>query len=51
MVLTPSFLRSLHFLVGALLFALTASVALYAYRGLSLGGHQPAPAPRLEEAA
>ena len=48
----PGFVRSLHFLVGALLFALVVSMTLYAFRGLGqFAGHQPAPAPHLEEAA
>ncbi|MBI1915868.1 MAG: COX15/CtaA family protein [Planctomycetes bacterium] len=48
----PGFVRSLHFLVGALLFALVVSMTLYAFRGLAQpAGHQPVPTPRLEEAA
>jgi len=48
----PGFVRSLHFLVGALLFALVVSMTLYAYRGLGQSaGEQPAPVPGLEEAA
>jgi len=48
----PGFMRSLHFLVGAMLFALVVSMTLYAYRGLAVSaGRQPVSAPRLEGAA
>jgi len=48
----PGFVRSLHFLAGALLFALAVSATFYAHRGLNLdAARPPAPARRREEAA